>query len=169
MTMNQHGRAAEPSAPVDERAAAAGAAHLFRALGDPGRIAILRHLQLGEHRVVELTAHLGLAQSTVSTHLTWLRECGLVEVEPVGRSSVYRLSQPELLECLFADADQLLEATGHDDPDHHDEPQAPKRSRSRATSRAPRRGTAHASNTTRPSRHTTPTDSTTTDTNHRSS
>ena len=48
------------------------AAVLFRGLADPARLAILRHLALGEHRVVDLTAHLGLAQSTVSG--TW-RAC----------------------------------------------------------------------------------------------
>ena len=50
------------------------AAALFHGFSDPSRVAILRHLALGEHRVVDLTAHLGLAQSTVSavsyTHLT---------------------------------------------------------------------------------------------------
>ncbi len=37
------------------------AACLFHGFSDPSRIAILRHLALGEHRVVDLTAHLGLA------------------------------------------------------------------------------------------------------------
>ena len=39
---------------------------LFRSLADPARLQIVRHLALGEHRVVDLTDHLGLAQSTVS-------------------------------------------------------------------------------------------------------
>ena len=59
---------------------------LFRSLADPARLAILRHLTLGEHRVVDLTAHLGLAQSTTSAHLACLRDCGLVSVRTVGRS-----------------------------------------------------------------------------------
>ena len=45
------------------------AACMFRSLGDPARLAILRHLASGEHKVVDLTAHLGLAQSTVSAHV----------------------------------------------------------------------------------------------------
>ena len=49
-----------------EAAAPAAVACVFRSLGDTTRLAILRHLTLGEHRVVELTAPLGLAQSTVS-------------------------------------------------------------------------------------------------------
>lgn len=69
-------------APVDEPSALSAAACLFRSLGDPGRLAILRHLTLGEHRVVDLTEHLGLAQSTVSGH--W-RACGTAAWWRVGR------------------------------------------------------------------------------------
>ena len=72
---------------VDESAALSAAACLFRSFGDPARLAILRHLAIGDHRVVDLTAHLGLAQSTVSAHLACLRDCGLVESRPQGRAS----------------------------------------------------------------------------------
>ncbi len=85
---------------------------LFRGLADPARLAIVRHLALGEHRVVDLTAHLGLAQSTVSAHLACLRHCGLVAVRPEGRSSRWSLARPELRELLDA-AERLLAATGH--------------------------------------------------------
>jgi DNA-binding transcriptional ArsR family regulator len=87
------------------------AACLFRGLGDPARLAILRHLALGEHRVVDLTAHLGLAQSTVSAHLACLRDCGLVTSRPKGRASLFSLARPELLD-LLASAERLLAATG---------------------------------------------------------
>jgi DNA-binding transcriptional ArsR family regulator len=88
------------------------AACLFRGLGDPARLAILRHLALGEHRVVDLTAHLGLAQSTVSAHCACLRECGLLDSRPQGRATVYSLAvRPELFELLAA-AEALLAATG---------------------------------------------------------
>ncbi len=84
---------------------------LFRSLADPARLAILQHLALGEHRVVELTRHLGLAQSTVSGHLACLRDCGLVTSRPQGRASVYSLARPELMELLAA-AERVLAATG---------------------------------------------------------
>ena len=91
---------------------AAPAASLFRSLSDPARLTILRHLQLGEHRVRDLTDHLGLAQSTVSAHLTCLKDCGLVASRPQGRASVFSLAVPdELLELLSA-AERLLEVTG---------------------------------------------------------
>lgn len=84
---------------------------LFRSLADPARLAIVRHLALGEHRVVDLTAHLGLAQSTVSGHLSCLRDCGLVTARAEGRASMYALARPELFDLLAA-AELLLEATG---------------------------------------------------------
>lgn len=116
MTMNQQAVVAplpvrEPSG-IDEQGAAVAAACLFRAMGDLSRVAILRHLLLGEHNVAELTSHLRLAQSTVSKHLACLRECGLVESRPVGRASVFSLTHPAAVLRVFAAAEELLSATG---------------------------------------------------------
>jgi DNA-binding transcriptional ArsR family regulator len=102
--------AAEPA--VDEPAALSVAACMFRSMGDPARLAILRHLALGEHNVAELTAHLGLAQSTVSAHLACLRDCGLAVSRPQGRASMWSsVATPELLDLLGA-AERLLAVTG---------------------------------------------------------
>ena len=90
----------------------AAAACMFRSLGDPNRLAILRHLALGEHRVVELVGPLGLAQSTVSAHLACLRDCGLVTSRPQGRASVFGLTQERAMLDLFAAAQRLLARTG---------------------------------------------------------
>ena len=87
------------------------AAALFRSLGDANRLAILQHLALGEHRVRDLTDHLGLAQSTVSAHCRCLADCGLISSRPVGRATVYSLARPELVTLLSA-AEQVLLATG---------------------------------------------------------
>lgn len=97
---------------LDEAAASQAAACLFRGMSDPSRVAILRHLVLGEHNVAELTAHLGLAQSTVSKHLACLRDCGLVDSRPAGRASVFSLTHPEAVLKVFAAAEELLSATG---------------------------------------------------------
>ena len=97
---------------VDEAAALSAASCMFRSLGDPARLAILRHLALGEHRVVDLTAHLGLAQSTVSAHLACLRDCGLVTSRPQGRASLWSLQHATDLMDLLAAAERLLAATG---------------------------------------------------------
>ena len=89
----------------------APAAALFRSLGDPTRLAILRRLATGEARVGELVEEVGLAQSTVSKHLACLKDCGLVDSEPVGRASLFRLSQPALID-LLASAETVLQAGG---------------------------------------------------------
>jgi DNA-binding transcriptional ArsR family regulator len=95
-----------------DRVELAPAAALFRSLGDPARLAILRRLADSEARVVDLTAGLGLAQSTVSKHLACLQGCGLVSVRPVGRASVFALARPELVGLLVA-AETVLAATGN--------------------------------------------------------
>jgi len=101
------------SGPVSAiRAGLGPAAALFRSLGDPARLAIVRRLASGEARVTDLTGELGLAQSTVSKHLACLRDCGLVTVRPVGRASVYSLAQLALPQLLAA-AEDVLAATGN--------------------------------------------------------
>jgi len=97
---------------VDETAALAVAACLFHGFSDGSRLAIVRHLALGEHRVVDLTEHLGLAQSTVSKHLACLRDCGLVDSRPQGRASLFRLTHPEATLGLLSSAERLLDLTG---------------------------------------------------------
>lgn len=95
-----------------ERIELALAAALFRSLGDPARLAILRRLADGPARVVDLVETLGLAQSTVSKHLACLRDCGLVDSQPQGRASLFRLTRPAVLEVLAA-AEPVLAATGN--------------------------------------------------------
>lgn len=97
---------------LDEATASRAAACLFRGMSDPSRVAILRHLLLGEHNVAELTTHLGLAQSTVSKHLACLRDYGLVDSRPAGRASVFSLTHPIAVLKVFAAAEELLAATG---------------------------------------------------------
>lgn len=144
------------------------AAYLFRTLGDPTRLLILRHLARGEHRVVDLTAHLGLAQSTVSSHLACLRDCGLVQSRARGRASLYRLARPELLD-LFTATEAFLQANGervilhhatvqartgrpHDDTHRHDDTPHVKVEATAQTTAAPttRPGTSAATGAAHP-------------------
>jgi DNA-binding transcriptional ArsR family regulator len=90
---------------------ASAAVSLFHSLADPRRLQIVRHLQQEEARVSDLMTELGLAQSTVSEHVSCLRECGLVVGRAQGRQVFYSLARPELLDLLEA-AEALLEATG---------------------------------------------------------
>lgn len=51
---------------------------VMKALSDPSRIKIIKMLQAKDLCVCEMTALLGLAQSTVSKHLKILEDAGLV-------------------------------------------------------------------------------------------
>lgn len=99
-------------APMDEAMALSAAACLFRSLGDPTRLAIVRHLSLGDHKVVELTEHLGLAQSTVSAHLACLKDCGVAASRPQGRASLWSLTAAAEVLGVLAAAERLLAVTG---------------------------------------------------------
>src|ERR1700757_2464298 len=100
-----------PDAEV-ERVELAPAAALFRSLGDPARLMILRRLASSPARVIDLVSALGLAQSTVSKHLACLRDCGLVTSVPAGRASLFRVTQPAVIDVL-AGAEAVLVATGN--------------------------------------------------------
>ena len=95
-----------------ESVAVSVAARLFRGLGDPTRLAILLALTEGERRVSDVVAEVGMSQSTVSGHLSCLKDCGLVVDRPEERRQVfYRIAQPEVYELLGA-AERLLATTG---------------------------------------------------------
>jgi len=102
----------DSSDPTDSCRQLDPAAALFHSLSDPTRLSIVKRMADGEVRVGDLTGELGLAQSTVSTHVACLRECGLVEGRAQGRSVYYSLSRPELMDML-AQAEVLLAATGN--------------------------------------------------------
>ena len=95
-----------------EQPALEAARCLFQGFGDRSRLTIVQHLLTGEHRVVDLTAHLGLAQPTVSKHLGCLRSCGLVNVRSQGRASLYSLAHPQATRELLEAAERLLALTG---------------------------------------------------------
>ena len=88
----------------------ADAADLFRLLGDPTRLRLLRVLARDRFNVTELTGILGLAQSGVSRHLGLLKEAGLVAEEREAGYAYFRLKVNgdgalwPLLEAQFADA-----------------------------------------------------------------
>lgn len=103
--------AGDPSSSIEAHALSA-AACLFNGFSDRSRLAIVQHLLSGEHRVVDLVGHLGLAQSTVSKHLACLLDCGIVQVRTQGRASIYSLAHPEATLTLLAATEQMLALTG---------------------------------------------------------
>src|SRR5664279_6155854 len=66
----------------------------LRVVADPNRLRILLLLRGEELSVAELQEILVMGQSTISTHLSQLKQAGLVEDRRTGKSSFYRLPGP---------------------------------------------------------------------------
>ncbi len=67
-------------------------ARIFKALSDETRLRILALLSNGELCVCDLMAALDLPQSTVSRHLAYLRNAGLIDDRRNGVWMFYRLA-----------------------------------------------------------------------------
>ncbi len=67
----------------------------FRALGDPTRLRILRLLSTAPLNVSELVSVVGVAQSSVSHHLSKLRQLGLIREERAAGFTYYSLAVAE--------------------------------------------------------------------------
>ena len=79
------------------------AAAIFKALGHPARVRILRSLVEGERCVCDLVEGSGLGWSTVSRHLSVMKAAGVVSDEKRGQQVIYRLELPcagRFLACL---------------------------------------------------------------------
>ena len=75
--------------------------NLFKALADPTRRALLeRLLREGELNVRALTEQAGVSQPAVSKHLGVLKQAGLVQERPEGRTVHYR-AEPKGLAPLM--------------------------------------------------------------------
>ncbi len=66
---------------------------IFKALSDSNRIRILKMLQLRPLCVCEITAVLNLATSTVSKHLSLLRDADLILDKKEGKWVIYTLNE----------------------------------------------------------------------------
>lgn len=66
-------------------------ARIIKALAHPTRLFIVDHLAGGERCVCELTAMVGADISTVSKHLSVLKNAGIVQDEKRGLMVYYRL------------------------------------------------------------------------------
>lgn len=74
------------------RSKSAAPDRVFKALGSPARLALVRKLLTGEHCVCDLVEAARLGWSTTSRHLEVLREAGVVASEKRGQQVFYRLA-----------------------------------------------------------------------------
>ena len=72
-------------------------ASILKALAHPSRLMMVDELSQGERCVCELTELVGADMSTVSKHLSVLRDAGIVDYEKRGVKVFYRLRVPCVL------------------------------------------------------------------------
>ena len=92
--------------------------NVFKALSDPNRIRIIKMLESRELCVCEVREVLDLSTSTVSKHLSILRDADLIQDSKDGKWVNYRLnansesgfvrSQLDLVRRSFADDEQVV-------------------------------------------------------------
>ncbi|GGW62676.1 ArsR/SmtB family transcription factor [Streptomyces xantholiticus] len=86
---------------------------LIRVLADPLRLRIVTLLARETLCTTHLVEETGAKQTNLSNHLRVLREAGVVETEPCGRFTYYRV-RPAVIETLadqFADLARTARAT----------------------------------------------------------
>lgn len=78
-------------------------AEIFKALGHPTRLWIVEQLADGEHCVCEFVEAVGADFSTISKHLSILKQAGVIEDDKRGKQVFYNLVCPCILnvvDCL---------------------------------------------------------------------
>ena len=88
-------------------------ARIVKAMAHASRLYILSELSAGERSVGELTEGLGVDMSTVSKHLTRLREAGLVASEKRGNQVYYRV-RCSCIDPFFECIESVLRGNGEE-------------------------------------------------------
>lgn len=83
-----------------EMALIAAKANILKALGHPTRLWMAEQLADGEKCVCELAEFIDADFSTISKHLSVLKQAGVVEDEKRGKQVYYRLKVPCILKYL---------------------------------------------------------------------
>ena len=88
-----------------EKAMIEAKANVLKALGHPTRLWMAEQLAAGEKCVCELAENFSADFSTISKHLTILKQAGVVTDEKRGKQVYYRLKVPcilNLMPCIEA-------------------------------------------------------------------
>jgi DNA-binding transcriptional ArsR family regulator len=87
-------------------------ARVIKAMAHPSRLLIIDELSKGERCVCDLTELVGSDTSTVSKHLSVMKNAGLVDDEKRGTMVYYRLQVPCILN-FFGCVESVLEQAVH--------------------------------------------------------
>jgi ArsR family transcriptional regulator len=82
-------------------------AKIIKAIAHPSRLFIIEELNKGEQCVNDLTAMIGSDASTVSKHLSILKNAGLIMMEKRGNSIFYSLRVPCIMQFIGCVEDVL--------------------------------------------------------------
>lgn len=84
-------------------------AKVMKAMAHPSRLMMIDELSRGERCVCDIQVLIGHDMSTVSKHLTVLKNAGIVEDERRGKQVYYRLKVPCILN-FFHCVESVIEA-----------------------------------------------------------
>ena len=79
---------------------------IFKALAHPARICIVNKLTISQLNVSEMQRCLDVSQSSISQHLTILKNKGIIKGERVGSEVIYSLADDRmklLVKIFFSD------------------------------------------------------------------
>src|SRR5210317_68444 len=88
-------------------------AKVLKAMAHPSRLFILEELEQGERCVCDLTEKIGADISTISKHLSVLKQAGIVIDDKRGNQVFYRLRVPCILN-FFGCVESVLESNARD-------------------------------------------------------
>ncbi|PLX99660.1 MAG: transcriptional regulator [Desulfuromonas sp.] len=88
-------------------------AGVLKAMAHPTRLFIIEELEKEERCVCDLTEQIGADVSTVSKHLSVLKQAGIVMDDKRGNQVFYRLRVPCILN-FFGCVESVLEASASD-------------------------------------------------------
>ena len=93
-----------------EKALVEAKANILKALGHPTRLWMAERLAGGEKCVCELAENIDADVSTISKHLTILKQAGVVIDEKRGKQVYYRLKVPCILNFMPC-IEEVIQAT----------------------------------------------------------
>lgn len=76
------------------------AVRCLKVLAHPQRLKILCVLQTGEHSVQQLEQYVGIAQATLSQHLSLLKDRGILSSRRQGNFSLYSVANQDMVELF---------------------------------------------------------------------
>lgn len=84
-------------------------AELWQSLGNPTRLQIIQSLKTSAKSVSEISFEIGLAQPTVSRHLSILRANGILSAHRKAQEVFYEIANPKVMDLCETARSLLIE------------------------------------------------------------